>query len=94
VLLLGYSALSIVCWFALVPPVPAPLVPIVATLAGPPALLLWGHQAIAAFAIASAVVLLLVSCGLRSQQTRALVWFGAAVAAWLISGFLSFALSI
>src|SRR6266566_4583872 len=93
VLLLGYAALSVMFWFALVPPFSASLVPIVSTLAGPPALLLWGHAAVGVFTIASVVLLFLVYCGLRSQQGRSRVWFGAAVAVWLISGFLSFAMS-
>ena len=92
-LLLGYVALSAACWFALVPPVSARLVPIVSTLAGPPASLLWGREGITAFAIESLVLILLAYCGARSQR-HSFAWFAAAVAVWLVSGFLSFAVSV
>jgi membrane-bound metal-dependent hydrolase YbcI (DUF457 family) len=93
VLLLGYGAISVACWFTLVPPVAAPLVPIVATLVGPPASLLWGHRGITAFAIASAILFLFAYYGMRSHS-HSFAWFGAAVAVLLISGFLSFAVSV
>jgi hypothetical protein len=89
-LLLAYTAVSVMFSFALVPTLPAAVVPVVATLAGPPALLLWGRQALGLFAFASVLLVVLVYCGLRS---RSKAWFVAAVAVWLLSGFLSFAMS-
>ncbi len=92
-LLLAYAGLSVLFWLALVPQLSPLFVPFASSVAGPPAMLLWGREALVPFAIASTVLFFLLYRALPLQQRHRL-WLAAALAVWLISGWLSYAVSI
>jgi hypothetical protein len=92
-LLVVYLELSLLFWFQFVPPVPPSLVIFLSTVSGPPIILVWGHEALVPFCIASALFLFLLYRALLFSR-RCRFYFAGALFVWLFSGFLSYAISI
>ncbi len=92
-ILLVYIVLSSLFWFDAIPTPPQNAIVIASSVAGPPAMLLWGRDALLPFALATLLLFFLLYRALGLRQHYRL-WFAAAVAVWLVSGFLSYAVSI
>jgi hypothetical protein len=99
----GYSGLSIVCyalpsWVALIVPT-ASTAPFVLAVLGPPAMLLWGAEALTAFGWASAILVIPVLFTVATSWTDpwsglCLFWGCIALTVWLACGWSSWLVSM